>query len=172
MPTSQSANGSAGHRCFPSSRRVYLQGSRPDLLVPVREIDLTPTRLPNGTEVPNDPVSVYDTAGAWGDPAFHGDATQGVPPIRASWIRERGDVEEIAARAVKPIDDGYLSEKHRAQAELEGKRNPLRPFDRAGRTTLKAKPGACVTQMHYAKKGIITPEMEYVAIRVCYRNPE
>ncbi|MBK9992382.1 MAG: phosphomethylpyrimidine synthase ThiC [Verrucomicrobia bacterium] len=165
MPTSQSANGSAGHRCFPSSRRVYLQGSRPDLLVPVREIDLTPTRLPNGTEVPNDPVSVYDTAGAWGDPAFHGDATQGVPPIRASWIRERGDVEEIAARAVKPIDDGYLSEKHRAQAELEGKRNPLRPFDRAGRTTLKAKPGACVTQMHYAKKGIITPEMEYVAIR-------
>jgi len=165
MPTSQSANGSAGHRCFPSSRRVYLQGSRPDLLVPVREIDLTPTRLPNGTEVPNAPVSVYDTAGAWGDPSFHGDATQGVPPIRSSWIRERGDVEEIAARAVKPIDDGYLSEKHRVQAEQEGKRNPLRPFDRAGRTTLKAKPGACVTQMHYAKKGIITPEMEYVAIR-------
>jgi phosphomethylpyrimidine synthase len=165
MPTSPSANGSAGHRCFPSSRRVYLQGSRPDLLVPVREIDLTPTRLPNGTEVPNDPVSVYDTAGAWGDPAFHGDPKQGVPPIRATWIRERGDVEETVARAVKPIDDGYLSEKHRAQAEAEGKRNPLRPFDRAGRTTLKAKPGACVTQMHYAKKGIITPEMEYVAIR-------
>jgi phosphomethylpyrimidine synthase len=165
MPTSQSANGSAGHRCFPASRRVYLQGSRPDLLVPVREIDLTPTRLPNGTEVPNDPVRVYDTAGAWGDPTFHGDVTQGVPALRAAWIRERGDVEEIAARAVKPIDDGYMSEKHRAQAEQEGKRNPLKPFDRAGRKTLRAKPGACVTQMHYAKKGIVTPEMEYVAIR-------
>jgi len=165
MPTSQSANGSAGHRCFPASRRVYLQGSRPDLLVPVREIDLTPTRLPNGTEVPNDPVRVYDTAGAWGDPTFHGDVTQGVPALRAAWIRERGDVEEIAARAVKPIDDGYMSEKHRAQAEQEGKRNPLKPFDRAGRKTLRARPGACVTQMHYAKKGIVTPEMEYVAIR-------
>ena len=165
MPTSQSANGSAGHRCFPASRRVYLEGSRPDLRVPVREIDLTPTRLPNGTEVANDPVRVYDTAGAWGDPAFHGDVTQGVPPIRAAWISERGDVEVVAARVVKPIDDGYLSEKHRVQAEQEGKRNPLRPFDRAARTTLRAKSGACVTQMHYAKKGIITPEMEYVAVR-------
>jgi phosphomethylpyrimidine synthase len=165
MPTSQSANGSAGHRCFPASRRVYLEGSRPDLRVPVREIDLTPTRLPNGTEVANDPVRVYDTAGAWGDPAFHGDVTQGVPPIRAAWISERGDVEVVAARVVKPIDDGYLSEKHRVQAEQEGKRNPLRPFDRASRTTLRAKSGACVTQMHYAKKGIITPEMEYVAVR-------
>jgi phosphomethylpyrimidine synthase len=165
MPTSQSANGSAGHRCFPASRRVYLQGSRPDLLVPVREIDLTPTRLPNGTEVANDPVRVYDTAGAWGDPAFHGDVTQGVPALRAVWIRERGDVEEIAARTVKPIDDGYMSERHRAQAEQEGKRNPLKPFDRAGRKTLRARAGACVTQMHYAKKGTVTPEMEYVAIR-------
>ena len=88
-----------------------------------------------------------------------------MPPIRAGWIRERGDVEEIAARAIKPIDDGYISEKHRAQAEQEGKRNPLRPFDRAGRKTLRAKSGACVTQIHYAKKGIVTPEMEYVALR-------
>lgn len=165
MPSSNSANRSVGHRCFPSSRRVYLQGSRPDLRVPMREIALTPTHLPNGTEVSNDPVRVYDTAGAWGDAEFHGDATQGVPTIRAGWIRERGDVQEIAGREVRPIDDGYLSEKMRAQAEQEGKRNPLRPFDRAGRQTLKAKSGACVTQMHYARKGIVTPEMEFVAIR-------
>ncbi len=165
MPSTQSALGSAGHLCFPASRRVYLPGSRADLRVPVREIDLTPTRLPNGTEIANDPVRVYDTAGAWGDPTFHGDVTQGVPTLRADWIRERGDVEEIIPRAVKPIDDGYLSEKQRAQAELEGKRNPLKPFDRSSRKTLRAKPGACVTQMHYAKKGIVTPEMEYVAIR-------
>ena len=131
----------------------------------MREIALTPTRLPNGTEVPNDPVRVYDTAGAWGDPGFHGDVTRGVPPLRATWIAERGDTMAISGRAVQPIDDGYLSETHRAQAEQEGKRNPLRPFDRAGRATLRGKPGACVTQMHYAKQGIITPEMEFVAIR-------
>jgi phosphomethylpyrimidine synthase len=131
----------------------------------MREIALTPTRLPNGTEVPNEPVRVYDTSGAWGDSAFHGDSTLGVPAVRAAWIRERGDVESIQGREVKPIDDGYLSEKMRSQAEQEGKRNPLKPFDRTGRTTLRAKAGACVTQMHYAKRGIITPEMEYVAIR-------
>ncbi|MFT3869539.1 MAG: phosphomethylpyrimidine synthase ThiC [Nibricoccus sp.] len=165
MSTASSAIPSTGHRCFPASRRVYLQGSRADLRVPMREIALTPTHLPNGTEVPNDPVRVYDTAGAWGDADFHGDATRGVPAIRAGWIQERGDVREIVGREVKPIDDGYISEKMRAQAEQEGKRNPLRPFDRMGRKTLKAKPGACVTQMHYAKKGIVTPEMEFVAIR-------
>jgi len=131
----------------------------------MREIALSPTNLPNGTEIPNDSVRVYDTSGAWGDADFRGDATRGVPTLRAEWIRERADVQEIAGRAVMPIDDGYLSEKMRAQAEQEGKRNPLRPFDRAGRTTLRAKPGACVTQMHYAKRGVITPEMEYVAIR-------
>ena len=155
----------SGHRCFPGSTRVYLPGSRADLRVPMREIALTPTRLPNGTEVPNDSVRVYDTSGAWGDPEFHADATRGVPAIRAAWIAERGDVEPITGRGVQPIDDGYLSEKHRAQAEQEGRRNPLRPFDRTDRSTLRAKPGACVTQMHYAKRGIITPEMEYVAIR-------
>ena len=64
---------SAGHRLFPASRRVYIPGSRADLGVPMREIALSPTRLPNGTEVPNEPVRVYDTSGPWGDPAFHAD---------------------------------------------------------------------------------------------------
>src|SRR3954465_15614810 len=105
----------SGHKLFPSSRRVYVNGSRPDLRVPLREITLSPTRLPNGTEVPNEAVRVYDTAGPWGDADFHGDAKRGLPAIRADWIRERGDVEPTAARDIKPIDDGYLSEAHRAQ---------------------------------------------------------
>jgi len=131
----------------------------------MREIALSPTRLTNGTEVPNEPVRVYDTSGPWGDPAFHGDSTLGLPPLREAWIRERGDVEEAAGRAVRPIDDGYLSEAHREQAEREGKRNPIRFFDRGARRVLRAKPGGRVSQLAYARKGIVTPEMEYVALR-------
>ena len=130
----------SGHRLFPSSRRVYIDGSRPDVRVPMREITLAPTRLPNGTEVPNEAVRVYDTAGEWGDADFHGDATRGLSPIRAAWIRERGDVEETAGRPIKPIDDGYLSEAHRTQAEAEGRRNPMKAFDRTGHAILRAKP--------------------------------
>ena len=155
----------AGHRLFPASRRVYIQGSRSDVRVPMREIALSPTRLPNGTEVPNEPVRVYDTSGPWGDPAFHADSSQGLPSVRAAWIRERGDVEEIEGRDVRPIDDGYLSEKHREQAESEGRRNPIKFFDTSGRRVLRAKAGARVSQLAYARRGIITPEMEYIAVR-------
>ncbi|HZZ20408.1 MAG TPA: phosphomethylpyrimidine synthase ThiC [Opitutaceae bacterium] len=154
-----------GHRLFPASRRVYIQGTRSDLKVPMREISLSPTRMPNGTEVANEPVRVYDTAGPWGDPSFHADSSQGLPPLRAAWIRERGDVEEIQGRDVKPIDDGYLSAKHREQAESEGRRNPIKFFDTSARKVLKAKPGQRVSQLAYARRGIITPEMEYIAIR-------
>jgi phosphomethylpyrimidine synthase len=154
-----------GHRLFPASRRVYIQGTRSDLRVPMREITLSPTRMPNGTEVPNEPVRVYDTSGPWGDPAFHGDSGLGLPALRADWIRERGDVEEITGRNVKPIDDGYLSEKHREQAESEGRRNPIKFFDSSLRKVLKAKDGARVSQLAYARRGIVTPEMEYIAIR-------
>jgi phosphomethylpyrimidine synthase len=159
------APAAAGHRLFPSSRHVRIEGSRPDIQVPMREIVLSPTRLPNGTEVPNEPIRVYDTSGPWGDPEFHGDPARGLPPVRAAWIRERGDVEETAGRALQPGDDGYLSEKHRAQAEAEGRRNPLQYFDRGSRPVFKAKPGRRVTQLAYARAGIITPEMEFVAIR-------
>ena len=156
---------SSAHRLFPASRRVYVPGSRPDLLVPMREIVLSPTRLPNGTEVPNEPIRVYDTSGPWGDAAFHGDPALGLPALRAKWIQERGDVELTAGRAVQPLDDGYLSETHRAQAEAEGRRNPIKFFDRAQRTVLRAKPGRVVTQLAYARAGVITPEMEFIAIR-------
>jgi phosphomethylpyrimidine synthase len=155
----------AGHRLFPSSRRVYIAGSRGDLQVPMREIGLSPTRLPNGTEVPNEAVRVYDTSGPWGDPGFHGDSQQGLPALRAGWIRERGDVEEIKGRDLRPIDDGYLSEKHREQAESEGRRNPIKFFDSSSRKVLRAKPGHRVSQLAYARRGIVTPEMEFVAIR-------
>ncbi len=165
MPASNQNPTASEHRLFPASRRVYVPGLRPDVRVPMREIILAPTRLPDGTEVPNESVRVYDTAGQWADPDFHGDATRGLPPIRAAWIKERGDAEETAGRAVKPIDDGYLSEAHRTQAEAEGRRNPLKPFDRADRRVLRAKPGGCVTQLHYARQGIITPEMEFIALR-------
>jgi phosphomethylpyrimidine synthase len=74
----------SGHRLFPASRRVYVTGSRPDLRVPMREITLSATRLPNGTEVPNEPVRVYDTSGPWGDPDFAGDVTRGARRRRRS----------------------------------------------------------------------------------------
>src|ERR1700690_1657572 len=164
MPPSTEA-ATAGHRLFPSSRRVYAEGSRGDIRVPMREIQLSPTRLPNGTEVPNEPVRVYDTSGPWGDPQFHGDPAAGLPALRDAWIRERGDVEQIEGRAVNPIDDGYLSERHRQLAEAEGRRNPIKFFDRSSRRILRARKGARVSQLAYAPKGIVTPEMEFVAIR-------
>src|ERR1700691_3819536 len=110
MRSSQDLPAASGHRLFPASRRVYLQGSRPDLRVPMREIALSPTRLANGTEVPNEAVRVYDTSGPWGDPDFEGGPSTGLPPTRAPWIQERGDVEQTTGRQIQPIDDGYLSE--------------------------------------------------------------
>jgi len=165
MRSSQDVQAASGHRLFPASRRVYLQGSRPDLRVPMREIALSPTRLANGTEVPNEAVRVYDTSGPWGDPDFEGGPSTGLPPARTPWIRERGDVEATSGRQVQPIDDGYLPEKHREQAEAEGRRNPIKYFDRGNRPVLRAKAGMRVSQLHYARQGIVTPEMEFVALR-------
>ena len=131
----------------------------------------------NGEIEINEPVRVYDTSGPWGDPDFHGDVTQGLPPLRAKWIRERGDVEEINGREVQPIDDGFLSEKHAAIAAQRstpnsdksraGAQHPT--FNGAGapsrRRPLRASVGHPVTQLAYARRGIITPEMEFIAIR-------
>jgi len=150
---------------FPNSTRVYVPGSRPDLLVPMREVKLADTSRPDGTKSANEPVRIYDTSGPWGDPAFHGDVEKGLPAIRAGWIRERGDVETVAGRELKPEDDGYLSWKHAETAQRATSRNRLVQFDRAGRQVLKGKPGRRPTQLAYARQGIITPEMEYIAIR-------
>src|SRR5262245_32604417 len=162
---------------LPNSKKAYVSGSlHKDILVPFREIALGPTKSFNGEIEVNEPVRVYDTSGQWGDPKFHGDVTQGLPPLRANWIRDRGDVEEIDGRKVQPIDDGYLSVAH---AENSAKRNgskkdELRSKKRStldsqpstvARRPLKAKTGKCVTQLYYARKGVITPEMEFIAIR-------
>lgn len=148
--------GAAGRvQPFPGSRKVYIQGSRPDIAVPEREIALHDTNTPQGVEH-NEPLRVYDTSGPMTDPAFHVDIRAGLPSLRTRWITERGDVEAYQGRTVKPEDNGLKAGGKRAGAEeypgLRGK--PLR-----------AQIGRCVTQMHYARQGVITAEMEFAAIR-------
>src|SRR6266481_2168763 len=156
---------------FSNSKKIYVSGElHSDIRVSFREITLAPTKSMNGHIEINEPVRVYDTSGPWGDPDFHGDVTQGLPPLRAKWIRERGDVEEINGREVQPIDDGFLSEKHAAIAAQRSTPNAQRPtFNGAGapsrRRPLRASVGHPVTQLAYARHGIITPEMEFIAIR-------
>ncbi|WP_434581757.1 phosphomethylpyrimidine synthase ThiC [Carbonactinospora thermoautotrophica] len=128
----------------PSSRKAYLTGSRPDIRVPVREVLLT-----NG-----DSIQLYDTSGPYTDPAYEVDVRRGLPPLRARWIAERGDTEEYEGRAYRPEDDGR-------------KPHDLRNLDAvfpAGDRRPRRGRGA-VTQLAYAKRGEITPEMEFVALR-------
>ena len=145
---------------LPNSRRVYLEGRiHPELRVPMREITLAPTRNFNGTEEPNAPVRAYDTSGPWGDPDFQGNVEQGLPPLRREWILKRGDVQEYDGRNVAPRDNGYLSETHRLQ-------DGATTFPAAARSRpMRASAGHPVTQLWYARQGMITPEMEYIAIR-------
>ena len=175
---------------LPNSKRIYVSGKiRADVNVPFREITLAPTKSLNGETEVNEPVRVYDTSGPWSDPDFHGDVMEGLPPLRTKWIRDRGDVEEIDGRKVQPIDDGWLSDKHAATAakrstpmnreqalnaqrptpnESSGNENSslvIRHSSFGARKPLRAKPGKCVTQLAYARAGIITPEMEFIAIR-------
>ena len=149
---------------FPNSQRVYVNGKSPDLRVPFREVRLNVTRGMNGSVEENHPLRLYDTNGPWGDPEVRCDVHDGVPAVRREWIIARGDVEEYEGRKVEPQDDGYLTEGAREYA-LGKDKGRLEPFPGLRRQPLKAKPGQCVSQMHYAKRGVITPEMEYIAIR-------
>jgi phosphomethylpyrimidine synthase len=155
---------------LPNSKKTYVSGKlHPNVRVPFREISLAPTKTMSGEVEINEPVRVYDTSGPWGDGDFHGDVTQGLPPSRAEWIRERGDVEGINGREVQPIDDGWMSEKHAALSKTPTL-NAQRPtFNGAGapsrRRPLRASGGHAVTQLAYARRGIVTPEMEFIAIR-------
>ncbi|MDD2764617.1 MAG: phosphomethylpyrimidine synthase ThiC [Opitutaceae bacterium] len=142
-------------------RRIYVTGSRSDLRVPMREISLQPTRGLDGRLAANDPVRVYDTSGPWGEPSFHQDPTRGLPPLRQAWIRERGDVEDYDGRTVQPLDNGYLSDLHAEQARQDGR---WARFPALRRRPLRARHDA-VTQLAYARRGLITPEMEFIAIR-------
>ena len=154
---------------LPMSRRVYVQGIlHPEVRVPLREIQLTSTKTSAGRLEVHEPVRVYDCSGPWGDPDFNGTVKQGLPALRRPWILKRADVEEYDGRPITSIDDGYLSEKHRGLTEAQRRDAPPFRLDRTAlpkRRILRAKPGKVVTQLQYARAGIITPEMEFIAIR-------
>jgi phosphomethylpyrimidine synthase len=130
---------------FPNSRKIYKQGRREGVRVPFREIALSPTHRSDGTEEKNASLPVYDPSGPWTDPDVLIDPREGLPSVRARWIEERGDTES------------YEGSTSSAQGE--------RRFPGLARRRRRATTGANVTQMHYAKRGIVTPEMEFVAIR-------
>ena len=130
---------------FPGSRKTYLQGSREDLKVPMREVVLT-----NG-----DSIVLYDTSGPYTDTSLRTDIRLGLPSVRTAWIEERGDTETYDGRALQPIDNGLKEHDHRNLDSVFG----------VARLPRKAQPGKTVTQMAYAKAGVITPEMEFVAVR-------
>jgi phosphomethylpyrimidine synthase len=152
---------------LPNSTRIYVQGTlHPEVRVPFREVALSPTRSASDQLEPNAPVRVYDTSGPWGDPSFIGAVERGLPPLRAPWIRARGDVEEYDGRKITPRDDGYLSEVHRDSAWLRAQTQAAsRTPQFSNRRPLRASTGHPVTQLWYARQGIITPEMEFIAIR-------
>ncbi|MDY6842114.1 MAG: phosphomethylpyrimidine synthase ThiC, partial [Pseudomonadota bacterium] len=143
---------SAAIEPLPGSRKIYVQGSRSDLRVPMREITVEDTPTEMGGEK-NPPVVVYDTSGPYTDPAATIDLRKGLKSIRAGWIDERGDVERLP---------GYSSGFTRRRMK-DPQLDPLRFMDE--RKPLRARPGHNVSQMHYARQGMVTPEMEFIAIR-------
>ncbi|PYL06148.1 MAG: hypothetical protein DME33_14505, partial [Verrucomicrobia bacterium] len=149
---------------FPNSRRIYSEGQQPSVRVPFREIDQNPTRNFKNELEENPPVRVYDTSGPYGDPLIATGVRDGLPALRRDWIVSRGDVEEYEGRAIQPIDDGYLT-FDAAQNARQKEKGRLEDFPALRRTPLRAKKGSCVTQMHYARRGIVSPEMEFIAIR-------
>ncbi|UCF77354.1 MAG: phosphomethylpyrimidine synthase ThiC, partial [Betaproteobacteria bacterium] len=149
----------AATRPFPASRKIFVNGSRPDLRVGMREVTLTPTPSSRGAEE-NPSITIYDTSGPYTDTSATIDLRKGLAPLRAQWILERGDTEQL---------DGPSSEYGRAR-ERDLKLAALR-FEHL-RKPRRAKSGANVTQMHYARCGIVTPEMEYIAIRETLRLNE
>ena len=139
-------------RPIPGSRKIFVQGSRDDLRVPMRQVQLADTPKLFGADK-NAPFAVYDTSGPYTDPAARIDLVAGLPALRANWIAERGDTELL----------GGLSSDYGRSRLRDSKLDPVRfPGERRPR---RARAGANVSQMHYARRGIITPEMEYIAIR-------
>jgi phosphomethylpyrimidine synthase len=137
---------------FSGSRKLYVIGSRPDVRVPMREVMLTETLTPHGSQ-PNDPVQIYDTTGLYSDPNAHIDLQCGLPAIREAWILERNDSEQL---------NEQTSQFGRQRLENNALNFLRFPNIKKPR---RAKSGQNITQLHYARKGIITPEMEFIAIR-------
>ncbi len=144
---------------FPNSKKIYVPGKIHDIKVAMREIYVSDTQL-NGKKIPNEPVTVYDASGPYTDPNITIDVKKGLAPLREKWILERNDVDQL-----EEISSEYGRERL-YNSELDHLR-----FEHL-KKPLKAKPGHNVTQLHYAKKGIITPEMEYIAIRENHRIDE
>ena len=138
---------------LPNSRKVYIEGGRPDIRVPMREIAQADTPTAFGGEK-NPPIFVYDCSGPYGDPSAQIDVRQGLPALRAKWIAERGDTEELSD----------LTSEYGRQRAADRSLDELR-FPGLHRKPLRAQSGKNVTQFHYAKQGLITPEMEFIAIR-------
>ncbi len=139
-------------RPFPNSRKCYATGSRPDLQVPMREVAQSQTPVDMGRE-PNPPITLYDTSGPYTDPGVDIDLRRGLAPVREGWILDRGDTVAIEGPG--------LGSGRRRLADEE----PAVPRFEHLRAPRRARPGATVTQMHYARRGIVTPEMEFIAIR-------
>ena len=165
--TSTQSAASAQSAVLPNSKKVYLLGQQhPNLRVPFREISLASTKTMSGELQVNEPVRVYDTSGPWGDEAVALDVEQGLPPLRRDWILKRGDVETVPGRAVTPQDDGWLSETHRNGNSKSQNPSPKQaPNPKFQRQPLRARNGNAVTPLWYARQGIVTPEMEFIAIR-------
>ncbi len=156
---------------LPASRKIYVETNgnsvnqnKHNLRVPFREIALSASKDFDGNLEENPPVRVYDTSGVWTDPSEKCDVREGLPQLRREWILGRGDVEEYEGRKILPQDNGYLTKGAEDVAKIKD-RGKLEEFPGLKRAPLRANPGVNVSQMHYAKRGIITPEMEYVAIR-------
>jgi len=143
MSAIETVSQSHSRESLPNSAKVYVPGkTHPELRVPMREVRLSVTKGAQDRKESNPPVQVYDCSGPWGDPDFSADLEQGLPGLRRSWILARGDVEEVP------------SPKRQSQ-------DPKRK----GQPPLRAKPGKVVTQLQYARQGMVTPEMEFIAIR-------
>ena len=149
----------AAVKSLPNSRKIHVTGSRPDIRVPMREISQADTPADFGAEK-NPPIWVYDTSGPYSDPAATIDVRSGLRPLRADWIAERGDTESLpgpsSSFGIERLADPMLGE-----LRFDLSRNPRR-----------AKAGKNVSQMHYARRGIVTPEMEFIAIRENLRRGE
>ena len=150
---------------FPNSTKVHVATPGLGLPVAMREIAQAPTKDFSGQITQNPPLRVYDTSGPYTDPKVRIDIRQGLRPIRLPWIEKRGDCESYAGREVQPRDNGYLTAGHAEYASQRETRGALQPFPGLKRAPLRAAPGANVSQMHYARRGVITPEMEYIATR-------
>ncbi len=144
---------------LPNSRKIFVTGSRPDVRVPMREISQADTQARLGPEK-NPPITVYDTSGAYTDPAVSIDIRSGLSPVRAAFITERGDTEVLERPSSR------FAQAREADPELAALRFNLK------RAPRRALPGHNVSQMHYARKGLVTPEMEYIAIRENLRRNE